>query len=401
LITVNQAQRQLREQSECQIGSETIELAEALGRVASADMTSALAIPPSDNSAMDGFAVNSADARANQRLPISQRIPAGSQPAALRAGTAARIFTGGIVPDGADAVVIQENCQFSLNDDQVTILKGVSAGENVRPQGQDISVGACVVKRGQRLTAIDMSLLASIGRSQVEVFAPLKVAIFSTGNELVEPGQPLKPGQIYNSNRVLLMTLCSQLGYTPIDCGIVKDTLDATKAALAAAALQADVILSSGGASVGEEDHIKPAVEQLGSLALWKVQMKPGKPVAFGKVQGVPFLGLPGNPVSSFVVFQLLAMPLLQSLQGQRVSPLLSYRVKSGFAKPTSLREDYIRVRMERDEYGQLWAQRFANLSSGVMSSLSWADGLVRQDINQAIELGESIEFMPLKQGML
>ncbi|MFT5571872.1 MAG: molybdopterin molybdotransferase [Cryomorphaceae bacterium] len=400
MISVAQAQSQLQQSTNVELVSERLALRTALGRVASQDVVSTLDIPPSDNSAMDGFAVRAADVINGINLVISQRVPAGSQPQAIVAGTAARIFTGGVMPAGSDAVVIQENCVFDT--ESVTINKDqVRCGDNVRPQGQDIPQGATVVRKGQKLSAVDLSLLASIGYAQVEVYQKLKVAIFSTGDELVDPGQPLQAGQIYNSNRVLLMALCDQLGFTAVDCGIVEDTLSATKQALASAASQADLIVSSGGVSVGEEDHVKPAVEALGSLTMWKVQMKPGKPVAFGEVAGTPMLGLPGNPVSSFIVFQLLGVPLARALQGQLSSLPAVYSVQAGFEMKTTTREEYIRVRLERNEAGHLVARRFANLSSGVMSSLSWADGLVRHDIGQTISEGDQIAFLPLTEGML
>lgn len=399
MITLAQARHQLQQLS-ADLATEVVPIAKALGRVASTGSVSSLAIPPANNSAMDGFAVRASDlSEVQTELAISQRIPAGSAPKPLALGTAARIFTGGVMPVGADAVVIQENCDY--NDDTVTILKPVSSNANVRPEGQDISLGAKIVCAGQKLTAIDISLLASIGQASVEVYKPLRVALFSTGDELVEPGEALKTGQIYNSNRPLLVALCEQMGLIPYDCGIVEDTLDATKSALAKAAKNADVIISSGGVSVGDEDHVKPAVEALGELAMWKVQMKPGKPVAFGEVAGVPFLGLPGNPVSSFTVFQLLGVPLLNSLQGQNITEPISYPVAAAFSKPISTREEYIRVKIERDDNGDLSANRFPNLSSGVMSSLSWADGLVRQEIDSAIEVGQKLAFLPLREAML
>jgi len=407
MISLAQAQKNLqRLQSINSEGSsasiETLALAQALGRVAAVDVQSSLDIPPANNSAMDGFAVNTDDLNATTtELTISQRIPAGAAPEALKAGTAARIFTGGNMPAGANAVVIQENCSYSEDSDSVVINKPVGDMDNVRPQGQDISVGATVVKQGRRLTAIDLSLLASIGQTHVDVYPQLKVAIFSTGDELIEPGQALKAGQIYNSNRTLLIALCTQLGYQAVDCGIVEDTLEVTTQALAKAAEDADVIISSGGVSVGEEDHVRPAVEALGELQMWKVQMKPGKPVAYGRIGQTPFLGLPGNPVSSFVVFQLLGVPLLRARQGQQNDLPQVYSVIAGFDKRTTTREEYIRVRLERNQNGQLVAQRFANLSSGVMSSLSWADGLVRHNIDQQIESGQTIDFLPLNDGML
>lgn len=399
MITLAQARQQLQ-RLRAELETESVLIANALGRVASVDVISSLSIPPADNSAMDGFAVRARDLNSQRTLlPISQRIPAGIGPEPLIAGTAARIFTGGVMPVGADAVVIQENCDYDeLN---VTVLKTVSTGANVRPKGQDINDGAKVISGGQKLSAIDISLLASIGHASVEVYKPIIVALFSTGDELVEPGQDLKAGQIYNSNRPLLVALCQQMGFLSYDCGIVEDTLEATKLALIDAAKNADVIISSGGVSVGEEDHVKPAVEALGELTLWKVQMKPGKPVAFGNVDGVPFLGLPGNPVSSFTVFQLLGVPLLNSLQGQNAVEQITYPVAAAFSKPISSREEYIRVKIERDSNGHLHANRFPNLSSGVMSSLSWADGLVRQDIDNAIEVGQKLDFLPLRDAML
>ena len=399
MITVAEAQRQLSKQS-FKLEPDRVLLNEALGRIAFDDIVSELAIPPSDNSAMDGFAVNSADLNVGKMsFKVSQRIPAGASPEPLQAGTAARIFTGGMMPIGADAVVIQEDCDYS--QEHVTVLKPVESGANVRPQGQDIIRGAKVVNKGQKLNAIDISLLASIGCHDVSVFKPLTVALFSTGDELVEAGEILKPGQIYNSNRPLLVALCQQLGYHVFDCGVVEDTFNATKDALANAAINADVIISSGGVSVGEEDHVKPALESLGELALWKVQMKPGKPVAYGNVDGVPFLGLPGNPVSSFTVFQLLGVPLLRALQGQNVEEALCYSVIAGFDKPTASREEYIRVKLSRNAQGHLLAERFPNLSSGVMSSLSWADGLLRQSIDCSITKGELVDFLPLREAML
>jgi len=356
---------------------------------------------------MDGIAVRLQDVSIGKALTISQRIPAGTKPSQLEQGTAARIFTGAHLPEGADTIVIQENCEFSRALESasgtygsVIVSQLPKMGANIRPLGQDIKNGALVIKQGQRLNSIDLSLLASIGKSHVSVFEKLKVAIFSTGDELVDPGVHLQEGQIYNSNRPLLMGLCTQMGYLPIDCGIVDDTLEATKEALLETSMRAHIILSSGGVSVGEEDHIKPAIESIGSLDMWKVQIKPGKPVAFGKVNDASFLGLPGNPVSSFVVFQLLAVPLLRSLQGELEAIPKFFAVEAGFQKPVTSREEYIRVKLN-SKGGKLIAERFANLSSGVLSSLSWADGLVRQDIDTSIEEGGIVDFFPLREAML
>lgn len=403
MLSVEQAQQKLITSVSRVCGSESVVLLEALGRVIVEDVVSSIYVPPSDNSAMDGFAINAINFSdtTDESLIVSQRIPAGVQPQALELGTAARIFTGGVMPEGADAVVIQENCDYSTDCNIVKINTSVSTGDNVRPKGQDISQGAVVVVKGKKLTAVDLALIASVGQAKVQVRPPLKVAIFSTGDELAEPGRQLKEGQIYNSNRTSLIALCQQIGYEAIDCGIVEDTFDSTKIALKKAAESADVVISSGGVSVGEEDHVKPAVEALGSLDLWKVQMKPGKPVAYGKIGNVPFLGLPGNPVSSYIVFQLLGVPLLAKLQGQQDRRPNAFLIPSGFNKSMVTREEYIRVRLQKNELGEITVQRFDNQSSGVLTSLAWADGLVRQQINEKIVVGDPIQFLPLTAGLL
>ncbi len=399
-MLLNQARQRLQSVAPLNLRVERVALQAALGRVLAESVVSQIDIPPADNSAMDGFALCYQDLQKTSELPISQRIPAGVKAQPLLAGTAARIFTGANIPAGADTVIIQENCEY--DSERVRVMQtSTPMGANIRPKGQDITCHAQVAERGTKLTAVDLSLLASIGVHEVNVYEPLKVAIFSTGNELVEPGTPLQEGQIYNSNRALLMGLCAELDCQVVDCGIVEDTLEATKRALSDAAEQAHLILSSGGVSVGEEDHVRPALESLGSLDMWRVQIKPGKPVAYGKINNTYFLGLPGNPVSSFVVFQLLGVPLMQTLQAQNCKEPEYYSVLAGFDKPATKREEYIRVKLKRNERSELVAECFANSSSGVMSSLSWADGLVRHDIDQAIEKGKAVPFFPLKQAMM
>ena len=402
MLSVAQAQLRIIDAVKPVTETRTRALSSASGRVIAEDIVSTVAVPPADNSAMDGFAVNSADVkRVPVSMPITQRIAAGAQPDPLTPNSIARIFTGAKMPPGSDAVIIQENCDFEINGSSAQLNKAVHVADNVRPAGQDIKLGSTVVQLGDKLNAANLALIASVGVPQVSVFRKLRVAIFSTGDELIEPGLQLAEGQIYNSNRTMLGTLCRQLGHKVIDCGIVEDTLEATKQAMKSAAQRADVIISSGGVSVGEEDHVKPAVEALGTLSLWKVQMKPGKPVAFGQIDNTPFIGLPGNPVSSFVVFQLLAQPLLAARQGQKWLPPSAYKVIADFDKKSGDREEYIRVKLHTNEDGDIMAQRFTNQSSGVMSSLAWADGLLRQDIDTPIVKGQDIAFIPLNEGLL
>ena len=391
LMSVENALQRLLSQAGPVTACETIALDQALGRILGDDIIATRAVPPADNSAMDGFAVRSTDVVVGQPLSIHQIIPAVSPGEPLNGGSAARIFTGGEMPIGADAVLIQEDAEF----DEVHLVPKatVNVGENVRPKGQDIQEGAQVLARGQRLRPADLSLLASIGKDNAPVYRTLKVAIVSTGDELVQPPEALKPGQIYNSNRYALAALLTQMGIVVVDMGIVSDDLDATLVALARAAEQADVIICSGGVSVGDRDFVKEAVTQLGALDVWKLAIKPGKPMAYGHVQNKPFFGLPGNPVSTFVTFEVLARPYLVRLQGQLETESVAWPGQAAFEFKAGARQEYLRVRaVPNGSSVQLIA--FKAQGSGVMSSLSWANALAVVAPNQWVRVGDTLPYL-------
>lgn len=380
-------------------GGETVDSFEADGRVLLADAVSALQVPPQDNSAMDGYALRSADLAApGALLPVSQRIPAGSVGHALQPGTAARIFTGAPVPPGADAVVMQEDCEV-LEDGTVRLNAAPQAGQNIRRAGEDIALGATVLAAGTRLTPAALGLAASIGLAQLPVARRPRVALFSTGDELVMPGQvppaQMKPGSIYNSNRFVLRAMLQRLGCEVTDLGIVPDRLEATVDALRQAAAGHDLILTSGGVSVGEEDHVKPAVQSLGSLDLWLIAMKPGKPFAYGRVGGAHFIGLPGNPVSSLVTFAVLVRPFLLRLQGMHDVAPKTIAATAAFTWPRAdKRREFLRVRLNAE--GRL--ERYANQGSGVLTSTVWGDGLVDVAPGQTIAPGDAVRFIPFAE---
>lgn len=377
---------------------ETVSTFEADGRVLAEDLVSALQVPPQDNSSMDGYAVRCADMTEGVVLPVSQRIPAGAAAQPLQAGTAARIFTGAPVPAGADAIVMQEDTQ-ALDDGRVRIQHVPARGQWIRASGEDITRGSTILARGERLGPAAQGLAASIGRDRLRVARRPRVALFSTGDELVMPGEvapeAMRPGAIYNSNRFFLRSLLLRLGCEVRDLGIVPDKRDATLQALREAAAGNDLILTSGGVSVGEEDHIKPAVQQLGALDLWQIAMKPGKPFAYGHVGEAHFIGLPGNPVSSFVTFLVLVRPFLLKLQGaaQLVPQALQLAAHFDWPRPDKRRE-FLRAR--RDAAGGL--EIYPNQSSGVLTSCTWADGLVDVPAGQTIARGDTVRFLPLAE---
>ncbi|WP_296892570.1 gephyrin-like molybdotransferase Glp [Thiobacillus sp.] len=394
MLTANQLLDALLERARGASETETVAVTAALGRVLATPQTSAITVPPLDNSAMDGYAVRVVDVAATgTRLPVSQRILAGAVGEPLQPGTAARIFTGAPIPPGADAVLMQEYCY--AEGDGVVINALPRRGENTRRAGEDIETGSQVLAAGTRIGAAEMGLAASVGLAGLPVFRRLKVACFFTGDELVTPGTSLGPGQIYNSNRYTLTGLVNGLGCELIDLGIVPDSLEATEAALAGAASVADVVITSGGVSVGEADYVKAAVEKLGRVEMWKVAMKPGKPLVYGRVDEADFIGLPGNPVSAFVTFCLFVRPFLLKRMGVRDVLYRAFPVKADFAwtKP-GVRREFLRARMQ--ENGR--AAIYPNQSSGVLTSCAWADGLVDIEIGQTVQPGDWVRFIPLAE---
>lgn len=381
-------------------GSETVPTLEANGRVLAQPQTSMLQVPPMDNTQMDGYAVRALDcSTGNARLRVSQRIPAGHIAQPLEAGTAARIFTGAMLPPGADAVVMQEQC--TLDGEMVTVAHAPKAGEWIRRQGEDIRAGATILEAGTRLRAQELGLAASVGLASLPVLRKLRVAVFFTGDELTMPGEDLKPGAIYNSNRFLLTGLLQNLGCELTDFGIVPDSLETTRHTLRLAAQGNDLIITSGGVSVGEEDHIKPAVEAEGRLNMWLIAVKPGKPLAFGEVNnltgGAFFLGLPGNPVSSFVTFLLFVRPFILRMQGVADVAPQAYQMRADFdwTKPDR-RNEFLRAKINAEGGLDL----FPNQSSGVLTSTVWGDGLIDLAPGQTISRGDSVKFLPFSSLM-
>ena len=389
-------------------GAAFVDLLQADGRVLAADCIAPLQVPPLDNSAMDGYAVRSADvAQAGTVLPVSQRIPAGQVGTALQVGTVARIFTGAPLPPGADAIVMQEDCTV-LDDGRVRFDAVPQPGQFVRRAGQDIALGSTALQAGLRLTPAALGLAASLGLAQLPVTRRPRVALFSTGDELALPGsiapQDLPPGHIFNSNRYVLASLLQRWGCEVVDGGILPDDRAATHAALAQAAEDCDLLVTSAGVSVGEEDHVRPVVEQLGALSLWKIAMKPGKPFAFGHVRrsgGDPaagrahFIGLPGNPVSSLITALVLLRPFVLALQGASVVQPPAHWLTADFEiTQRDSRREFLRAR--RNAAGQL--ELFANQNSGVLTSTVWAEGLVDNPAQTLIARGDSVRFLPFSE---
>lgn len=403
MLTVDEALAQLLAGAQPLAEIEKIATLHASGRVLARPQHSDVNVPPLDNSSMDGYAVRAAECASGEaRLPVSQRIPAGTIPGPLAAGTAARIFTGAPMPSGADAAVMQELC--ALEAGEVVIRHKPKAGDWIRRVGEDIRAGSRILEAGVKLRPQDAGLAASVGIATLPVFRRLKVAVFFTGDELVMPGEPLPAGAIYNSNRFTITGMLQQFGCDVSDFGIVADSLAATRDTLRRAAAANDLVITSGGVSVGEEDHVKPAVEAEGMLQMWKIAIKPGKPLAFGRVgpeapPGRPgsaaFIGLPGNPASVFVTLAILVRPFILCMQGvTRVEPIAwSLRADFDWEKP-DVRREFLRVKL--NAAGGL--DLFANQGSGVLASAAWADGLADNPPKQVIKRGDLVRFLPFAE---
>lgn len=391
--------RQARPIAEC----EDVALRQAFGRVLALDVVSRVDVPPADNSSMDGYALRAEDVAGagEEGLPVSQRIVAGSVGEQLAARTAARIFTGAPIPPGADCVVMQEYCEERAG--RVHVRPGPQAapqaGDNIRRRGEDMLRDAPVLRKARWLRAQDIGLAAAAGVPRLTVTRRARVVIFSTGDELAEPGEDLRAGQIYNSNRYMLHGLLTSLGCEIIDLGTVADDLAATRELLRRAAREADVIITSGGVSVGEEDYVKLALEQLGELRMWKVAMKPGKPVAYGRIGEAAFIGLPGNPVSVFVTFCLFARPFLLRTMGMTEVLPMRFPLRADFDWPrVGPRREFARARAVMGEDGVMRARLYPRQGSGVLTSTVWADGLVLIPENESIKKGDTVSYLSFSE---
>ncbi len=402
MLTAQQALDHLLSNAKAVGESETVAMQAALGRVLAENVNSLVDVPPLDNTSMDGYAVRTADTQVSgSTLKIAQRIPAGSMGTQLEPGTAARIFTGAPVPPGADAVVMQEDCAIPEDStDQVQVNIAPTSGQWIRRRGEDLTAGKTALTAGTFLRPQELGVAASAGLTHLNVKRKVRVAAFFTGDELSLPGEPLKPGGIYNSNRDTLLACIKSLGCDATDFGIVPDSLEATRETLRKASKDHDLIITSGGVSVGEEDHIKPAVTAEGRLDLWQIAIKPGKPLAFGAVRKSSenqngetwFIGLPGNPVSSFVTFLLFVRPFILRLQGRDTGMPQSYPMRADFDwLKGDRRNEFLRVKIN----SQGGLDLFPNQSSSVLTSASWGDGLVDCPPGQVFQSGDIVKYIP------
>jgi molybdopterin molybdotransferase len=401
MLSIDAALRRIARDVPCAAGSERVALHAGDGRILAEDVIAPVDLPPFDNSAVDGYAVRFDDVAEQPRMPVVGRLAAGAAAEPLVPGTARRIFTGAALPPGADTVFMQEDVRLD-EQGRVHFPTGLRRGANTRPHGEDVARGACALPRGRRLRPQDVAMAAALGLRQLPVRLPIRVALFSTGDELVEPGAPTDAAQRYDSNRVLLAALIRRAGADVRDLGILADRADAITAALAEAAADSDLIVTSGGVSAGEEDHVKAAVEATGQLSFWRLAIKPGRPVAMGTVRGVPFVGLPGNPVAAFVTFAYVARPLIDALGGAPVEapPTMRVRAEFSYRKKTGRRE-YVRVRVSPGLDGEPRAHKYAVDGAGILMSLTETSGIVElTELVTDVSPGDSVGYLPY-QGLL
>lgn len=398
LMTLEDALRLLEQRLACVVGEEEAELRRCRGRVLAEDVSAAEDVPPHDNSAVDGYALRFEDLApgAETRLRIAGRAAAGHPfDQTPGKGEAVRIFTGGPMPAGCDTVMMQEDCV--AEGEYVGLRPGLKRGANLRRAGEDVRAGSIVLRNGMRLRPQDVGLAASVGRARLRVRRPLRAAVFSTGDELCEPGPPRRPGAIYDANRPVMIALLDALGCQVSDLGILEDDLEAIRSALAGAMGEHDLILTSGGMSVGEEDHVKAAVQSLGELHFWQLAIKPGRPIGLGQVGGVAFIGLPGNPVAMMVTFLRIARPMILRLAGARDEPLSFFPVRAAFEhRKKAGRREWVRARLQPGEDGVPVARKFPRDGAGILSSLVESDGLIElpEDLTR-VERGDAVDFLP------
>jgi molybdopterin molybdotransferase len=397
LLTIDRALGLISANVPCVEAVERLDLHAADGRVLAEDVMAPVDLPPFDNAAVDGYAVRIADLADRSSLPVQGRLAAGAPVAeALTPGTARRIFTGAAMPPGADTIFMQEDVRLD-DEGRVHFPAGLRLGANTRPHGEDIAIGTRALPQGRRLRPQDLAVAAALGLRQLTVRRPVRVALFSTGDELIEPGEPTGPAQRYDSNRILLAAMVRRAGAQVRDLGIMADRHDAIAAALAAAARDSDLILTSGGVSAGEEDHVKAAVETVGRLVFWRLAIKPGRPVAMGSIAGVPFIGLPGNPVASFITFAHVARPLIAALSGAPVAAQPTFPVQAAFRyRKKAGRREYVRVRLVPEADGTLQAHKHGVEGAGILTSLTETSGLVElAEAVTAVSPGDRVGYLP------
>ncbi len=402
LLSIDEALEILTNSAKVTDSTQLIKLDDALNRMLAVDIHANISVPSFDNSAMDGYAINLKENQINTPsgfvFEVTDRIPAGSTGNSLKSGCAARIFTGAPIPKGANTVLMQEECTLIENKSKIEVYRPISLGENIRPMGNDIQSGDVILPKGKQLQPQDIALVASVGIGKLEVFGKIKVGVFFTGNELVKPGDVLQQGQIFNSNRYSLVALLNKLGCEIINLGNIKDTFNATCDALEVLKSDCDVIITTGGVSVGEEDYIKSAIEKLGQLNLWRIKIKPGKPLAFGNIGRCAFIGLPGNPVSAMITFLLFARPFIKKMQGASHYLNTAVKIQANFdwhqSKP---RREFVRTRLDHTTFPPK-ANLYPKQGSDVLSSMVWADGLIEIPEKTTFKQGEVLNFYPLNE---